>query len=336
MYRSPGDWKGHRVQMGIGIFLGMRDILPRFSDHLQLVEQAEADGFDSFWFPQVFGADVLTVIALAGQRTTRIELGTAVVPTFPRHPVVLAQQALTAQAATGGRLTLGVGVSDKATIEGWLGLSYDRPASHMKEYLSVLRPLLNEEGVDFAGEEFKVNTALQVPDAIPCPVLVSALGPRMLAIAGELGDGVIVWMTGPKTIETHVVPRINAAAESAGRPRPRVCVGVAVAVTDNPAGARDRAARLFRSYDILPSYRRMLEIEGAQAPADLAIVGNEAAVERQLRLLADAGATDLLATIFPVDEAPVSIDRTQALLKSLIGTLEVNVSGAESRLALSH
>ena len=174
--------------MRIGIFLGLRDILPRLSDHVRRAQEAEADGFDSFWLAQVFGADVLTVIALAGEKTNRIELGTAVVPTFPRHPVVLAQQALTAQAATGGRLTLGVGVSHKSTIEGWLGLSYDRPASHMKEYLSVLRPLLNEEGVNFTGKEFRVNTALQVPDAMTCPVLVSALGPRMLAIAGELAD----------------------------------------------------------------------------------------------------------------------------------------------------
>ena len=307
--------------MRIGLFLGLRDILPRLSDHLEMVEEAEADGFDSFWFPQVFGADVLTVIALAGERTTRIELGTAVVPTFPRHPVVLAQQALTVQAATGGRLTLGVGVSHKSTTEDWLGLSYDRPASHMKEYLSVLRPLLNEEGVNFAGKEFRVNTALQVPDAMPCRVLVSALGPRMLAIAGELGDGAIIWMTGPKTIETYVVPRVNAASDAAGRPVPRVCVGVAVAVTDNPEGARDRAGRLFRSYDVLPSYQRMLEIEGAEGPADMAIVGNEAMVEQQLRRLADAGATDLLATIFPVDEGSASIDRTRALLKSLVGMI---------------
>jgi F420-dependent oxidoreductase-like protein len=307
--------------MRIGLFLGLRDILPRLSDHVEMVVEAEADGFDSFWLPQVFGADVLTVIAIAGERTKRIELGTAVVPTFPRHPVVLAQQALTAQAATGGRLTLGVGVSHKSTIEDWLGLSYDRPASHMKEYLSVLRPLLNEEGVNFVGNEFRVNAALQVPDAMTCPVLVSALGPRMLAIAGELGDGAIVWMTGPKTIETHVVPHLNNAADAAGRPRPRVCVGVAIAVTDNPDGARERAGRLFRSYDVLPSYRRMLEIEGAEGPPDMAIVGNEAAVEQQLRSLANSGATDLLAAIFPVDEGPASIDRTRALLLSLIGTL---------------
>ena len=136
-----------------------------------------------------------------------------------------------------------------------------------------------------------------------------------------LGDGAIVWMTGPKTIETHVVPHLNTAADAAGRSRPRVCVGVAVAVTDNPDGARDRAGRLFRSYDVLPSYRRMLEIEGAEGPADMAIVGNEAEVEQQLRLLANAGATDLLASVFPVDDGPLSIDWTRTLLKSLVGKL---------------
>lgn len=307
--------------MRIGIYLGSIDILPSLEEHVLRVEDAEADGFDSFWFPQVFGADVLTVIALAAQNTSHIEIGTAVVPTFPRHPVVLAQQALTAQAATGGRLTLGVGVSHKSTVEDWLGLSYDRPAQHMREYLSVLRPLLNEEGVNFAGSAYRVNGSLHVPDAMPCPVLVAALGSRMLAVAGELGDGTITWMTGPKTVEKHVIPRINAAAANAGRPSPRICVGVPVAVTDNPTGARDRAARLFQSHGLLPSYRRMLDLEGVQGPADIAIVGNEAEVEGQLRLLANAGATDLLATIFPVDEASLSIARTRALLKSLVGNL---------------
>ena len=211
--------------MRIGLFLGPLDTFRSIADQLRSLEDAEQDGFDSFWFPQQFGADVLTIIAIAGQRTNRIEIGTAVVPTFPRHPVVLAQQALTAQVATGGRLTLGVGVSHQSTIEDWLGLSYDRPALHMKEYLSVLRPLLNEEGVDFAGEMFEVSGALQIPDALPCPVVVAALGPRMLSVAGELGDGTVTWMTGPRGLAQYVVPRLNEAAASAGRPMPRVCVG---------------------------------------------------------------------------------------------------------------
>ena len=307
--------------MRIGIFMGSMDIPPTLEGQIQRVFDAEEQGFDSFWFPQVFGADVLTVIALAGQKTQRIELGTAVVPTFPRHPVVLAQQALTAQAATGGRLTLGIGLSHKSTIEDWLGLSYARPTRHMREYLRVLRPLLNEEGVDFNGNEYRVHGALQVPGASPCPVLVAALGSQMLAIAGELADGTVTWMAGRKTIETHIVPRINAAAAEAGRPRPRVCVGVPIAVANDEGAARRRASRLFQGYNQLPSYRSMLDIEGADGPGDVAIVGNEANVERELRALADAGATDLLAMIFPVEDATRSAARTGLLLKSLIGSL---------------
>ena len=307
--------------MRIGIMVGSMDIPPSLMGQVQWAEDAEQQGFDSFWLPQVFGADVLTVIALAGQRTDRIELGVAVVPTFPRHPVVLAQQALTAQTATGGRFTLGIGVSHQSTIEDWLGLSYDKPARHIREYLSVLRPLLNEEGVDFHGREFRVNGALQVPDAMPCPVLVAALGPVMLGIAGELADGTITWMAGVKTVESHIVPRIRAAAAGAGRPEPRVCVGVPVAVTDNPDAARERAARLLHSYGLLPSYRRMLDMEGVQGPADVAVVGNEADVEQQLRSFADAGATDILATVFSVDASPTSVERTNSLLQSLVGRI---------------
>ncbi len=307
--------------MRIGLFLGPLDTFRSVAEQLRAVEEAELDGFDSFWFPQYFGADVLTIIAMAGQRTHRIEIGTAVVPIFPRHPVVLAQQALTVQVATGGRLTLGVGVSHKSTIEDWLGLSYKRPAHHMMEYLSVLRPLLNEEGVDFNGEEFNVSGALQIPDAMTCNVVVAALGPRMLAVAGQLGDGTVTWMTGPRSLERHVVPRLNNAAAAAGRPMPRVCVGMPVAVTDNPERARDRVSRLLQGYGSLPSYRRMLEREGVERPGDVAVVGNEAQVESQLRTLATCGATDLLATIFAVDEAPVSVARTRALLKSLVGRI---------------
>ncbi len=307
--------------MRIGLFLGPLDVLRSIGDQLDRIESAELEGFDSFWLPQQFGADVLTVIALAGNRTSRIELGTAVIPTFPRHPVVLAQQALTAQVATGGRLTLGIGVSHKSTIEDWLGLSYSRPASHMEEYLSVLRPLLNEEGVDFSGDEFNVTGELQIPDAPTCPVVVAALGPRMLDIAGRLGDGTVTWMTGPKTLEEHVVPRINDAAAAARRSQPRVCVGLPVAVTDNPARARDRADRLFQSYTTLPSYRRMLQREGAEGPGGVSVIGDEAAVEDQLRSLAACGATDFLATAFPVDDTQTSVARTHAFLRGLIGRI---------------
>ena len=283
---------------------------------------AENDGFDSFWFAQVLGPDALTLIALAGQRTQRIEVGTAVVPTFPRHPMILAQQAMTAQAATGGRLTLGIGVSHRPAIEDRYGISFDRPALHMREYLSVLRALVHKGSVEFSGQVFRVSGTLQAPSASPFPILIAALAPRMLGIAGELTEGTITWMVGPKTLDTHIVPRINAAAESAGRPRPRVCVGVPIAVTDDATAAHETAARMFERYGQLPSYRRMLDIEGVEKPAEVAIVGNEAKVERQLRNLADTGATELLASIFPVgDGSEASVARTRELLKGLVGKI---------------
>ena len=222
--------------MRIGLFVGALALMRDVAERLQRISDAERDGFDSYWLPQHFGADMLTVIAMAGMQTNRIELGTAVVPTYPRHPVALAQQALTAQVATGGRLTLGIGVSHRSTIEDWLGLSYDHPARHIEEYLSVLRPLLNESGVDFRGREFQVAGELQIPDAdmVTCPVVMAALGPRMLEIAGRLADGTVTWMTGPSTLREHVVPLVNESAAAAGNPPPRVCVGMPIAVTDHP------------------------------------------------------------------------------------------------------
>ena len=309
--------------MRIGLFVGALELMRDVAERLHRISAAEEDGFDSYWLPQHFGVDMLTVIAMAGMQTSRIELGTAVVPTYPRHPVALAQQALTAQVATGGRLTLGIGVSHRSTIEDWLGLSYAHPARHIEEYLSVLRPLLHDSGVDFHGREFRVAGELQIPDAdmMSCPVVMAALGPRMLEIAGRLADGAVTWMTGPATLRDHVVPRLNDAAEAAENPAPRVCVGMPVAVTDNPERARARADRLFQHYAALPSYRAMLEREGVESPGEIAIVGDEAAVEEQLRALADIGATDLLATIFPVDESQASLARTRTFLLGLVGRI---------------
>jgi len=307
--------------MRISLFLGGG------ADSLdQLVQQtvdAERDGFDAAWFGQIFANDALTVIALAGQRTSRIELGTSVVPTYPRHPFVMAQQALTVNVATGGRLALGLGVSHGLVVENMWGMSYDKPARHMREYLTVLRALVQDGRVAFQGQDFRVNANLQTPGATPFPILIAALAPAMLRIAGELADGTITWMTGVKAVETHVATRINEAAKAAGRPAPRICVGLPVAVTDDEAGARERAGRAFTMYGQLPNYRRILDVEGAGAgPADVAIVGDEASVERQVRALASAGATELLAAAFPAeDDAQRSVARTREVLKGLIGNV---------------
>ena len=303
--------------MRIGLFLGDPGDLTANIDQIVATEQ---DGFDSAWLAQIFTGDALTTLALAGQKTERIELGTSVVPIYGRHPFTFAQQALTTQVATGGRLALGIGLSHQPVVENMWGLSYDRPAAYMREYLSVLLPLLNEGNVSFQGEVFKVTGGVQVAGATPPVVLLAALSPLMLRIAGELADGTVTWVTGRKTIEAHTAPRLTKAATGAGRPAPRVCVALPIAVTDDPAGARQRAAQELTIYGQLPNYKRMLEREGVEGPADVAVVGDEAAVESELRALAEAGTTDFLAAIFPADDdAAASMARTRALLKSLLG-----------------
>ena len=308
--------------MRIGVFLGSGILGTGVSGLLEEVAEAEKAGFDSLWFAQVFGLDVLTLISIAGAVTSRIELGTAVVPTFPRHPLVMAQQAMTAQAATDGRLSLGIGLSHKVVIEDMLGLSFDRPARHMLEYLSVLRALVNDGAVDFEGEAYRVSATVQLPDVAPCPILVAALGPRMLKVAGEHSDGTITWMAGPKGLASNIVPQIGEAAKNAGRGPLRVCVGLPIAVTDDPEATREVLKHDLRFYGRLPSYRRLLDIEGVADPSDVAVIGDEAEVERQLRALADTGATDLLAMEYPTGEEHVeSRARLRTLLKGLVGKI---------------
>jgi F420-dependent oxidoreductase-like protein len=304
--------------MRIGIGIG--DIAGEPADIAGLVAQAkraEAAGFASGWFANIFGLDAITAAALCARETATIELGTAVVPTYPRHPVAMAQQALSAQAAAGGRFTLGIGLSHQIVIEGMLGMSFARPYSHMREYLAVLAPLLRTESVSHSGSEYRVAAALNVPGARACPLLVAALAPRMLALTGAQADGTITWMTGPKTLREHTVPRIREAAARAGRPAPRVVVGLPIAVTREATAARQAAATQFQMYGTLPSYRAMLDREGVEGPADVAIVGDEDDVGERLRRLDELGATDLLAIPFRVPGDGAAVERTRALLSSL-------------------
>ena len=294
-----------------------------FAEQMQVAVDAERYGLDSCWFGQIFGHDALTLAALAGRETSRIEIGTAVAQTHSRHPFHMAIQAITVQAAAGGRFALGIGPSHSVLVQNMWGLPYEQAAAHVREYLSVLTPLLKQGAVAFTGEKFRVAGALQIPDARPCPVLISGLAPIMLRMAGELADGTMLAWAGPKTIAAHYVPKINAAAEAAGRGRPRVCVLLPVAVADDVAAAREQAATTFEVYGRLPNYQRVLEREGAKTPADLAVVGDEASVERQIRALSDAGATDLIAWVYPVGEDH-SMERTWTLLGSLAGAFRAS------------
>jgi F420-dependent oxidoreductase-like protein len=280
----------------------------------QLQTSAE-DGFASAWLANIFGVDALTALAVAGSQVPGIEVGTAVVPTYPRHPAALAQQALTAQAALHGRLTLGIGLSHQIVIEGMFGYSFERPARHMREYLAVLLPILRERRVSFAGETMRAEIGLTAPCDHDVPVLLAALAPRMLQLAGREADGTVLWMTGPATIESHIVPAITAAAADAGRPAPRVVCLLPVCVTGDLDGARERAAQMFSIYGQLPSYRAMLDQEGAAGPADVAIVGDEAAVAAQIDALGGVGVTDFVAAEFGQGDDAV---RTRALLRDLV------------------
>jgi F420-dependent oxidoreductase-like protein len=273
----------------------------------------ESRGFPSVWMANIFGLDAVTTLALIGHATERLELGTAVVPSYPRHPMALAQQCLTAQAAAGGRFTLGLGLSHQIVIESMFGLSYDKPARHMREYLSVLGPLLRGEPAKFEGDQYRVNGRLDVPGSQSVPVVLAALGDRMLEIAGRETDGTILWMTGPKTIESHIGPKLRAAASDAGRADPRIIAGIPIALTSDPDAAREIIAKELVVYGQLPSYRGMLDKEGADGPADVAIVGDEAALDAGIARLRDAGVTDFNASIMPVEEG--ASERTLSYLE---------------------
>jgi F420-dependent oxidoreductase-like protein len=288
------------------------EALNRLRDQLQ---RAADDGLASAWISNIFGLDALTALAVAGSQVPGIELGTAVVPTYPRHPAVLAQQALTVATALQGRLTLGIGLSHKIVIDDMYGYSFDRPARHMREYLSVLLPLLDGQQAAFEGETMRAAIGLTTPRPGRVPVLLAALAPQMLRLAGQRTDGTVLWMTGPATVRDYVVPAIREAAQAAGRPSPRVVCALPVCVTDDPDGARARANRVFAIYGQLPSYRAMLDKEGAGQPGDIALTGDENAVAAQITALAEAGVTDFVAAEYARGD---DAERTRALLKSLL------------------
>ncbi len=282
--------------------------------------RAEQDGYASAWRANVFGYDAVTVLALAGARTSTIELGTAVVPTYPRHPHSLAQQVATAQHATDGRMVLGIGRSHQVVIESMFGLAYDRPITHMREYLMVLRGLLEDGACSVDGKAYRVQAPLTVVGGASTPLMIGALMPKMLELCGELADGTLTWMSGPGYVEGTVVPTLRRSSEAAGREMPRVVVSLPVCVTDDAAGAREHAAKLFEVYGTLPVYRGCLDAEGAAGPADIALVGTEAEVEDGLAKLAAAGASDFYAAFFP-EKPKASVERSEALFSSFRGSV---------------
>ncbi|GAB19480.1 putative F420-dependent oxidoreductase [Gordonia effusa NBRC 100432] len=301
--------------MRIGIMLNDQtgpDAVRRLTDE---VAQLADEGFESAWLSHIFGLDALTALAIAGSRVPGIELGTGVVPTYPRHPGALAQQARTVALAVGaGRLNLGIGLSHQVVIENMFGYDFSRPARHMKEYLNILMPLLDGDQVSYTGETMSGHLAMTMGDSGRVPVLVAAMGTSMLKLAGRRTDGTVLWMTGPVTVAEHIAPTITAAAADAGRPAPRVVCALPVLVTDDVEAAKAKAAKIFEVYGTLPSYRAMMDREGAAGPEDLAIIGDEAQVADRVRNVFASGATEFVGSVFSGGDDAV---RTRAVLREL-------------------
>lgn len=317
------------VRIGLNIDGGRH-----FQELIDQIERACNGGYTSAWLPQspgsgprtrssrrvrheLFGFDSLTALAVAAQSVRGIELGTCVVPTFPRHPMVLAEQALTVQAAYPGPVTLGIGVSHQHVVSDQWGYAYDQTSLRMREYITVLNQIRDTGTTTFTGKTLHANGSLSFRVVDRLPILIAALGPRMLKVAGECSDGVITWMTGRRTLTKHTVPLLTAAAEAASRPAPRVVASLPVCVTNDPDAARELAARMFLIYRSLPNYRAMLDRENADHCGDIALVGNEQDIIAGVEELADAGVTDLNALVIGSE---LEQARTDALLPTLTDT----------------
>jgi F420-dependent oxidoreductase-like protein len=285
------------VRIGTNVGMGLAGAPSIASVTAEVCRAAEL-GLDSAWWADRPNIDALTSMTAAGQSVTKIGLGTAILTTYPRHPLLVASQVLSMQAATGNRITLGVGTGAVQRVKSAFGIAYDRPTNHLREYLTVLQPLLRGEPVRFRGKEIHAVGQVQMVGAEPPAVLVSALGPAMLSLAGELAAGTITIWTGVRALASYLAPRIIAAAERAGRPRPEILVNLPVAVSGDVDQARDWVSRNFGGIAAVPSYRRLLEQEGVSSAGDIAVVGDEQSVARQLQRFEEAGATGFIAVPF--------------------------------------
>lgn len=264
---------------------------------VRLAEEAAAAGLRSVWFGQTFGADSPQLAAIAGRAAPGLQVGTSAIPVFGRHPLTVASQALTAQAATHGRYHLGLALGTKLLTEGGFGLPFERPVARLREFLTALRQLTETGSADFRGE--LLTAATPIPARVPgadtgVPLLVAAMGPQALRASGELADGILPYLAGPRALAEHIVPAVTAAAEAAGRPAPRIVALVHGVVTDDADAVRETAAERLAFYEQIPSYARVIELSGAKRAADVAVIGDERTVAAEVRRYRDAGATEVV------------------------------------------
>lgn len=287
--------------------------------------QAEEAGLHSVWIPQIpDDFDALTAAAVVGAATSRLEIGTAVVPVQTRHPVALAQQALSTQAVCGGRLTLGLGVSHHWIIQEMLGLPYDRPVARLGACLDILEQAFGgPTTVRVENEFFRVDQPLDITDVGPTRILIAALAPRMLRLAGERAGGTILWMADERAIGSHIAPTIGQAAEAAGRPAPRIVAGIPVCLCS--AGevevARERTNRILAEAEVSPNYQKLLDRGDARQIGDLLAAGDEASIEKRLRSFASAGVTDLAVRVVPIGRGREELMESSKRTREFVGSL---------------
>ena len=277
------------------------------------LEAARTQGFTTVWSPQLpYEPDIVVALSVAFREVPDLTLGTAVLPIQSRLPMVMAQQALTLSLVSGGRFKLGIGLTHAIVTEGMWGIPWDRPVRRLNEYLDGLLPLLAGEEAKAVGETVTTRGLLAVPGATPPPVYVAALGPQLLRVAGRRTAGTITWMTGAKTLSEHVVPTIRSAADERGR-AVEVVAGFPVCLTDDVAAGRELAARSLAVYGMVPSYRAMLDREGLDGPADIAVIGDEAVLAEHLDTIRATGVDEYAATILARNDDERA--RTQEFLR---------------------
>jgi len=315
----------------VGVMIGPErgDAARKVERMVEDIKWAESAGFDTAWVPQIpTDFDALIAVTLMAGPTSRIEIGTAVVPLQAQHPIALARQALSAQAATGGRLTLGVGPSHHWIVQDMLGLPYDKPAAYTRDYLDVLDKAFRGPGpVDVENGGFTVHNPLGLGPMAPLPVLVAALGPVMLKLAGERTDGTILWMADERAVAEHVVPRITKAASEAGRPGPRIVAGIPVCLCkpSEVDAARERANRILGEAEVSPNYQRLLDYGDARDIGDLCAAGDETAIAERFRRFADAGVTDLSVRLLPIGEGREQLVASKQRTRDVVAAIAADL-----------
>ncbi|OBI90888.1 LLM class F420-dependent oxidoreductase [Mycobacterium sp. 1245805.9] len=295
--------------MTTGIILNARPNAQNLVDDvIGQARRAYELGVGQVWLAQRADYDAITLAGLIGATVPGLGVGTSVVPINPRHPLIVASLAQTAQAASHGNFSLGLGLGARAIERQTFGTDWSNTIQRLREHLTILRSVFDTGSVDVHGSELSAGPQwpVHVPGGTPVPVYVAAMGPQALRVTGELADGTLPYLAGPRTIEEFIAPAITGAAAEAGRPAPRIIVAVPVVLSDDADAARSVAAEQLGFYQTIPSYRKVIAREGVDSVTELAAVGPEESVVKQLRRYLDAGATDVVISALDQSE---SVDR---------------------------